>query len=234
MTHSRNITNKVNWIFDNLIPPVLRDSKYFMFLWFWILFGNKSKYFMEFKEKVPFLTKEDFEKYYHILSDKHIKRETDLNSQSVKKVLESIVGETVLDAGSGRGFLAKKIVETMNIKVTGIDINISEKLKKCSNPSFIEGNIEVLPFSDKSFDTIICSHTLEHVQNIDGAIKELRRIARKRLIIIVPKQREYKYTFDLHLHFFPYVFSLQKIMKNINAQCFAIDNDLFYLEDIKN
>lgn len=228
----RNVTNKINWIFDNLIPPVLRDNRLFMSLWFRILFGNKSIYFMRFKEIAPFLTKEEFAEYYRMLATKHIQRETDLTRTSVDRIQECIVGQSVLDVGSGRGFLVQKIAEFRRINVVGIDMYIPEHLSNSPHAMYMVGDIENLPFPDNSFDTVVCCHTLEHVQNLERAIAELRRVTSQRLIVVVPRQREYTYTFDLHLHFFPYLSSLKKVFKNEHAEYFIIDNDLMYVEDL--
>jgi hypothetical protein len=58
-------------------------------------------------------------------------------------------------------------------------------------------------------------------------------VTKKRLIVVVPKQRPYKYTFDLHLHFFPYEHSLRTIMGPNHGAVFCKDvgGDLFYVED---
>jgi SAM-dependent methyltransferase len=228
----RWITNKANWVLDNCIPPILRDNTIFMGLWFWLLFGNKSKYFMEFKKNAPFLSQEEYEAYYQMLSDRHIQRKTDLTHECIEMILSNIVGKSALDVGCGRGYLVNKIAAEKKIKVVGIDISAPEKQNSVVGVSFIKQNIEELPFQDKSFDTVICTHTIEHLLNPLKAIVEIRRVARKRVIIIVPRQREYRYTFDLHIHFFPYIFSLQKLMKNKNAVCCIIRNDIYYKEDI--
>jgi ubiquinone/menaquinone biosynthesis C-methylase UbiE len=89
-----------------------------------------------------------------------------------------------------------------------------------------------LPFGDASFDTVICTHTLEHVRNIHQAVSELRRVTGRRLIIVVPKQRPYRYTFDLHLHFFPYKSNFLTLMGNQASVCQEIGGDIFYVEDV--
>ena len=103
--------------------------------------------------------------------------------------------------------------------------------EKFPQVTFYEDNVETLKFSDKEFDTVICTHTLEHVRNMHLAISELRRVGKK-LIIIVPKQRAYKYTFDLHLNFFPYFHSLLSVMGKVNGEviCEDVDGDIFYME----
>jgi hypothetical protein len=76
--NDRRITNRLNWILDNIVPPFLRDNEIFMGIWFRFLFGDKSKYFMEFKARAPHLSQEGYEKYYRILSEVHLQRDTDL------------------------------------------------------------------------------------------------------------------------------------------------------------
>ena len=43
---------------------------------------------------------------------------------------------------------------------------------------FLESDVEQLPFADRDFDTVICTHVLEHVLHIDRTIEELRRVTR--------------------------------------------------------
>lgn len=57
-----------------------------------------------------------------------------------------------------------------------------------------ECNIENMPFADKEFDFVYCSHVLEHTQNPEKACKELMRIA-KRGYIETPTRGK-----DLFLH----------------------------------
>jgi ubiquinone/menaquinone biosynthesis C-methylase UbiE len=137
----------------------------------------------------------------------------------------------VLDVGCGRGFVAN--ILSKKYQVTASDIIIGKHLRtRYPKVKFHKAAIEELLFPNASFDTVICTHTLEHVKDIKLAITELRRVAKKRLIIVVPKQRPYKYTFDLHLHFFPYASSfLHAIKSKKGNQCEVIDHDLFYIED---
>ena len=81
---------------------------------------------------------------------------------------------------------------------------------------------------------LVSTHTLERVLNIKKAISELRRVTRKRLIIVVPKQRAYKYTFDLHVHFFPYKWSLLAYMTEATGSrdIRLLGGDWYYQEDL--
>lgn len=232
MELTRNITTKIHFIFDQLIPPFLRDSKFFMFIPFRIAYGNKAKILFDFKEKAPFMTEEEFSRIYATIGKVLIDRKTDLNKDLLDIILKSIRGKSVLEVGCGKALLSNKI-EELSHKVTAVDIYINNELKLVyPKITFKEGNVEHLPFESNKFDTVVCTHTLEHVQNLTQSVAELRRVCRKRLIIAVPKQRPYRYTFDLHIRFFPYRHSfLQAIGAKKNSICKVVGGDIFYIED---
>ncbi len=230
MKLSRNFTNVFNWILDNLIPPCFRDSRIIMTPFFLLLFRKKYRRFMDFKENVLNLNSEEIIEYYKELSSHHINRKTDLNKESINFILNNIEGKSVLDISCGSGFLAEEIVKKHSMNVVGVDFIIPDKIKASVNPEFVESSIEKIPFPDNHFDTVISTHTLEHVVDIQLAISELRRVCRKKIIIVLPRQRNYKFTFDLHAHFFPYKYSVLSLMKN-KGTCFSLRNDWVYYEN---
>lgn len=235
MRLTRNITTKIHFILDQLLLPILRDSKLFMYLPFRIMYGKKyAKVFFDFKERAPIMSEEEFSKVYANIGKVLIKRETDLNDGCVEEILKNIRGGSVLEVGCGKALLSNKI-ESSGYEVKAIDIHIDNEVRsKYPKITFMNGNVENLPFKEGEFDTVVCTHTLEHVQNLTRAIFELRRVAKKRLILVVPKQRPYKYTFDLHLHFFPYKHSfLQAIRPNNKHICKIVGGDIFYIEDFE-
>ncbi|MBP5158514.1 MAG: class I SAM-dependent methyltransferase [Treponema sp.] len=238
---SRDITNKVHWILDNLLPPVMRESKFLMGILAWGIYGKYGKYYLNFKENGKYLTMsdEDFKHYYEMIAP-IITRPTDINNACMKKLLEESEkwGDgKVLDISCGRGFLSKELAKhNGRLSIVGSDINIPKELLDCQTDrlTFVNGNIEHLDFEDKSFDVVISTHTLEHVVNAKQAYDELKRVCKKKLIIIVPCQRQYKYTMDFHVQFFPYEFSLLQFTGNYGATCVKIDGDLWYEEMIED
>ncbi len=228
----RDLTLLAHFLFDSFIPPILRDSKWFMWLPFKILFGKKAQIFFEFKAMALNLSHQEFIQLYQQASGAFIARETDLNRACIEAIESEIVGNTVLDIACGRGFLAKRLAKRHH--VTAADLLLDPQLiADCPHIRFQQAQLECLPFSDAEFDTVVCAHTLEHVQDLHQAILELRRVTAKRLIIVAPKQRPYKYTFDLHLHFFPYAWSLLTILRPFSRKHYLkeIHRDWFYLED---
>jgi hypothetical protein len=57
------------------------------------------------------------------------------------------------------------------------------------------------------------------------------RVARKRILVIVPCQRYYRYTVDYHLHFFPEPEQLVLRIGLPNASCEKVTGDLCYSAD---
>ena len=57
---------------------------------------------------------------------------------------------------------------------------------------------KVFPFSDKEFDYVICSHVLEHVDDLESFISELFRVSSKGYIEYPTMYYEYLYNFSVH------------------------------------
>lgn len=146
MVLTRSFTNKVNWMLDNLLPPFVRDSRLCMTPLFRLLFGGRARDFMEFKERAPFLSAEGLTRYYERLADCHLARETDLTPTLVEQVAGVVQRETVLDAGCGRGYLARRLVRNGTLTVTGMDICVAEGQLASANLQFCRGFIGDIPF----------------------------------------------------------------------------------------
>jgi ubiquinone/menaquinone biosynthesis C-methylase UbiE len=73
-----------------------------------------------------------------------------------------------------------------------------EKLKTDKKLVFYKG--DVFPFGDKEFDYVICSHVLEHVENVPGFLQEVFRVGKKGYFEYPLIYYEYLYNFDVHLN----------------------------------
>lgn len=216
------------------MPPILRDSRILMSMLMHPLFREKTKHFLTFKDDISISDEEQLLKYYELLGDVHIKRVTDLNQKCVNYIVDNVIGERILDIACGTGYLAKKIALLNSDKnIVGIDFNLSTKIDgKINNLELKKGSILNIAYEDKYFDTVICAHTLEHLYDPQNALYELRRVTKKRLIIILPKQREYKFTYDLHLHFYPYKYTLfSRLGIDKDALVLIMSNDYLIVEN---
>jgi ubiquinone/menaquinone biosynthesis C-methylase UbiE len=229
---SRKNSNRIRFVLDQILPPILRDSRLMTPLMY-VAFRDYAKEIAKFRERAHNLTEKEYNDYYRnirILQD-----ESDNTTGCVDKILEDMIGPSVCDVGCGRGYLIGRISEDPRItKSMGIDIIIDEKMRaQYEDVEFMEGHVERIPLPDESFETVISTHTIEHILSMDQALNELRRISSKRLIVVVPMEREYKFGFNLHVNFFPYP---QSFIRRIQCpagkyEYHVIDGDLYYCED---
>ena len=236
MNLSSEVSTKIKYLLDNYCFPFLRDSYFFMLLPMYLCFSKKYKQVMEFKEKAPYMSAEEYANTYAETAPFHFSRLTDLNRKCLERLLKDVAGTSALDIGCGRCFLLKKISEARKMELFGMDLALSESADVNENKfKMINGTAENIPLKDKSIDTVICTHVLEHVIDLKRAISEIRRVAKKRIIIVVPCERPYKYTFSLHLRFFPYIHSFLLEMMPFDKEkvtCEKIGGDIYYLEDL--
>lgn len=108
------------------------------------------------------------------------------------KVIKPLRPISILDVGCGEGFTLKKLQEKkIGKKNEGIDystdaIKIGKKLYPGLTLS--RGDIYNLKYADNSFDVIICTEVLEHLDDPKKAIQEMKRVASKHLIVSVPNE----------------------------------------------
>ena len=205
----RNFSIGVQYILDEWVPPRIRDSRLLMYPPMKLLMKDATNDFMKFKNWVFRRSEKEFGNLYErTLHVQELQGETDLNQQCLEEILKLAKNKKILEVGCGRGLLANSL--SKNNDVTACDIVINEGLaEKYPKVTFTEANIERLPFKDNEFDIVVTTHTLEHVRDLATAVSEVKRVAREVVIIVVPRQRPYKYTFSLHTQFFPYEWSLE-------------------------
>jgi len=232
---NRNITNVIRYFMDEWIPPVIRDSRWFMYPFFYFAYrGRNIREVMQFKSRVYSFTPEDYDRFYNNLNTISRNRVTDLNRQSVEFILNNIdpSAQTLIDVGSGNGYLLKQIkAKHPNLQLTGFDIKDSDANGDVYK--YVKGNIEKMPFADKSFDVVTCSHTVEHLIELEQCISELVRIARKQVFIVTPKQRYYYYTLDEHVNFFPFKEKLTSVIPLKNYSCENVKGDWVYFGKVE-
>jgi ubiquinone/menaquinone biosynthesis C-methylase UbiE len=229
---NRDVTNVIRYVMDELLPPAIRDNKYFMYPFFYYAFNGKDiKTVMEFKSLVNFISDEEYERIYRELDPIGKYRPTDLNKKCVEKILSEVTEdmESVIDIGCGRGYFLEQLVKKGAKNIWGCDLFDAVPVQ---GTNYQKGNIEHLPFDDKSFDVVICSHILEHVKDFDKAVNEIKRIAKKKVIVTVPKQRYFYYTLDLHVRFFYHPAELAAAMKMEKYEIFTLNGDFVFVGHI--
>ncbi len=199
---NRSVTNVLRYILDDYLPPVVRDNYYLMYPIFryWFAGTDDIGAVMRFKEFVHAMSEAEFADFNAKVKWRRKGRQTDASEPSLQWVLDRLDpgAHSLLDVGCGGGHWLN-MCAGRGLELAGCDLGDKADL---ANGTYHCGNAEALPFPDKAFDVVTCFHVLEHVRRLDRAIAELKRVAKRQICLIVPCQRYYKYTLDLHVHFF--------------------------------
>lgn len=118
--------------------------------------------------------------------------------ESIRKLIKGIDSNkvySICEVGVGEGELIKNIIKIYpkaKYSVTDLSTRKITEAKsnlKIKNISFSVQNAEKLSkFIDNEFDLVICCEVLEHVENYKKALKELKRISRKYILVSVPSE----------------------------------------------
>lgn len=99
--------------------------------------------------------------------------------------------DRIVEVGCGKGRFLKAIKSIQpDTECTGVDISPPMLAYLPDGIERLEGSLEQIPCPEDSFDVVFSVEAIEHSANIDGAIKEMIRIAKPGgWVIIVDKQR---------------------------------------------
>jgi len=105
------------------------------------------------------------------------------------KVLKPI---SILDVGCGEGFTLERLRKAkVGKKLEGVDyLDLAIKLGKKEHPKLVlkKGSIYDLKYKANSFDVVICSEVLEHVEDPQKGLEELVRVSKKYVVLSVPNE----------------------------------------------
>lgn len=199
-----SLTNRLRHAMDYWLPRRVRDSRWFMYPFFFIWFrGRNVELAMDFKSLTPGMTTGEFREACRTVVSLGEDRESDTNPRALAHVLSLLpTAGSLLDVGCGRGHFLRAVQRQPGLErlqLTGCDL---VERSETGAARYTVADVEALPFGDASFDVVTCFHTLEHVRDLRRAIAELRRVTASRLVIVVPRQRAFHHTLDLHLQFF--------------------------------
>jgi arsenite methyltransferase len=117
--------------------------------------------------------------------------------EELRRSLRASAGESILDLGSGPGFLACELAQEVGAsgRIVGVDISsdmnsIASKRVTASGfgdwVEILEGDATALAFADATFDAAVSTQVIEYLAEPDAALHQLARVLRPdgRLVII--------------------------------------------------
>lgn len=112
--------------------------------------------------------------------------------KTVVKTIRPLNIDSVLDVGCGEGFTLHRLSkEKIGKEFEGLEydekaIELGKKLYP--RLKITKGDIYDLPYKSNSFDLVVCTEVLEHLENPKKAYRELVRVSKKYVLLSVPNE----------------------------------------------
>jgi len=117
--------------------------------------------------------------------------------EEVRRSLRASAGESILDLGSGPGFLACELAQEVGATGRIVAVDISSEMNAIASTriaaaglgdrvEIVEGDATALAFADATFDAAVSTQVIEYLAEPDAALHQLGRVLRPsgRLVII--------------------------------------------------
>lgn len=100
---------------------------------------------------------------------------------------------SILDVGCGEGVVTERLANRTGASTVGVDLGdevLQEEWGHRESPlvSFRAASAYNLPFADASFDCVCALEVLEHLERPRDALAEMARVARRTLLVSVPRE----------------------------------------------
>ncbi len=108
------------------------------------------------------------------------------------ELVRSCQPRSILDAGCGEGINLLTLSREGDWELEGLELTAeSLAIARDALPERVrlrQGDVQRLPYDDRSFDLVLGTEVLEHVDDPARALREMARVARHRLILSVPRE----------------------------------------------
>lgn len=141
---------------------------------------------------VPNLTGNSFDKYS---SENRLVRRL---MRGFQDALDGLIGQanpaSILDVGCGEGVLTERWAQRLESgRVVGVDLDDPGlrshwAARRRPNLEFVAGQAQELPFAPQEFDLVTAIESLEHVAEPRRVLEEMARVARRHLLVSVPRE----------------------------------------------
>lgn len=97
---------------------------------------------------------------------------------AMARLLPSLKGLTVLDAGCGTGRYARLMIASGAATVVALDSSAAMLARAKLRDGLLRGDLSALPFADASFDLVVSGLVIPDVSNLTPVVHEWRRVLR--------------------------------------------------------
>lgn len=125
------------------------------------------------------------------------KSKIDLNQQIIRDIEWEAIKEFItpgskfLDVGCGAGYAMIKAETELHCICYGVDADPGThgvgryNNNSCNDLNIVQGFAEDLPYNNKEFDVVYSSHVLEHVNDEQKSLQEMKRVLKPNGVLII-------------------------------------------------
>jgi SAM-dependent methyltransferase len=95
-----------------------------------------------------------------------------------------------LEVGAGEGVISE-MLHTRFGRATALDLpdaGLRAQWRNRPGPRYLHGDALALPFTDRTFDLVVCVEVLEHLADPRAGLAELARVGTRDLVLSVPRE----------------------------------------------
>jgi ubiquinone/menaquinone biosynthesis C-methylase UbiE len=124
--------------------------------------------------------------YKALFIDKHIQQQrADIARRNAEVIRRHLKGKKILEIGCGQGSFLATLLRDYGCDCYGVDISpemVAYAEKQNPGPRYAIMISSQLEFDDTAFDFVIFNYVLHHVDDLDGTIREAKRVGKHILI----------------------------------------------------
>ena len=98
----------------------------------------------------------------------------------------------VLEVGCGEGVVLEYLAgRNPATRFDGFELDataLAGARTRCPRAALVRGDVYALPVPDQTYDLVLCLEVLEHLADPARALREIRRVARRGLLLSVPHE----------------------------------------------
>jgi 2-polyprenyl-3-methyl-5-hydroxy-6-metoxy-1,4-benzoquinol methylase len=103
---------------------------------------------------------------------------------------------SILEVGCGEGEILRWLHGRLpKAALTGVDLEapiFAEAQREFPTIQFAVANASRLPYEDRRFDAVLCCQVLEHADDPDSIVREVRRVTRRKAVFSVPLEPDWR------------------------------------------
>jgi len=117
---------------------------------------------------------------------------------------ELVAGKKVLDIASGEGYgsamLARKAEKIIGVDISHEAIQFARKRYRLENLEFKVGSCTDIPLAAASLDVVVSFETIEHIEQHDTMMREIKRVLKPGGLLIISSPDKYYYSLENDYH----------------------------------